>query len=385
MLLQIRVSGVRNLAAQELALGPGITLITGANAQGKSSLLEAVYTLATTRSFKTRDPREMIAENAQYMRVSGRAQHRGQDPFELGISLGRGRSERHLTVGESTPKLVDYLGLLPVLFQAGESVRMIVGSPAERRRFMDRVTAAADPTHLADLTRYTGALTQRNRLLRSNAPDRELEPWEQILRSVGRAVVRRRREQLAAWQQWLGAWPDLFPEGQDARLIYKPAPEPGTRPEITANEAATNEAATNDTRTVDPGDDPERVRRIRLVERKAGVTLTGPHRDDLLVAIAGRDLLRYGSAGQIRAAFSALTLSQAKVVQERRPRLDLLLLLDDLDSDLDARRCLALLDHAASLGQVLAATSKPEIVPRDFTAVWRMQSGVATPADLPRA
>lgn len=366
MLNRLQVSCVRNLSDQTLELTPGITLVTGANAQGKSSLLEAIYLLATTRSFRSREPREAIAENASFLHVKGQAVHPSQPLFQIGISLGRGRGERHLSVGESAPKLVDYLGLLPVLFQAGESVRVIAGSPAERRRFMDRVTAAADPTHLADLTRYAGALTQRNRLLRGGAPDREFEPWEQILRSVGGRVAMRRREQIAAWQQWMGAWPELFPEGRDARLHYKQA----TGPENLLNDAAQNEA--------------ESWRRLRQVERKVGVTLTGPHRDDLVIEAAGKDLLRFGSAGQIRAALSALTLAQARAVRERRAGIDLLLLLDDLDTDLDAARCLALLDYAAAQGQVIAATSKPEIVPRNFAAVWHVQAGVATRHDNPR-
>lgn len=366
MLTRLQVSCVRNLVEQTLELTSGITLVTGANAQGKSSLLEAIYLLATTRSFRSREPREAIAENAAFLHVKGHVEHPSQPPFQIGISLGQGRGERHLSVGESAPKLVDYLALLPVLFQAGESVRVIAGSPAERRRFMDRVTAAADPVHVADLTRYAGALTQRNRLLRGGAPDREFEPWEQILRSLGGRVAMRRREQIAAWQQWLGAWPELFPEGREARLHYKQA----TGPENLLNDAAQNEA--------------ESWRRLRQAERKVGVTLTGPHRDDLVIEAAGKDLLRFGSAGQIRAALSALTLAQARAVRERRSGVDLLMLLDDLDTDLDAARCFALLDYASAQGQVIAATSKPEIVPRSFAAVWHVQAGVATRRDSSR-
>lgn len=355
------MNGVRNLKRQIASLSSRVSIVAGANGQGKSSVLEAVYLLATTRSFRTRDPRQAIQRGVDYVSVSGVVENSGQTPFRLGIALGRGRGERRLSVGDSPLKLADYLGLLPVLFMAGESVRMIAGNPAERRRFIDRATAAAEPTHVADLSRYGAALAQRNRLLKDRAGDRELEPWEAVLEEIGDRIVSRRIDQIESWQAELAGWPELFPEGAQATLGYR-------------RSRGEDHQRTDDN---EPGETKTRKRwvPIRGHERQVGMTLIGPHRDDMTLAVGGLDLLSHGSAGQVRAAFSALTLAQARAVKRHRSGQEPLLLLDDLDTDLDLQRCEALLIAAQEEGQVIAATSKPGMLPKIEAAVLTVRDG----------
>jgi DNA replication and repair protein RecF len=335
MLDWIDVENVRNLVRQRIPLAADVVLVTGANAQGKSSVLEAVYLLATTKSYRTRDPREAIAHGADFLRIEGQP----RTAPGLATALGKKRGERVLSVAECAAKLADYLGLLPTLALAGESSRSIAGSPSERRRFMDRATAAADPSHLVDLGDFRRALLSRNQLLRSGAPDALLEPWDTVFAAAGERVSARRRQQIAAWQDRIGVWPELFPEGAATRLTYRAAGE--------------GESLL------------ERLRTARPSERREGMTLVGPHRDDLALAHGGKNLLRFGSAGQVRAALAALTLAQLEQVRRTRgteagasrP----LLLLDDVDTDLDSKRLAAFLGAAAGGGQVIAASSKPEL------------------------
>jgi DNA replication and repair protein RecF len=358
MVTKLQLEGVRALAKQTVEFSSRATLITGLNAHGKSSLLEALYLLLTTRTYRARDPREAICHQSDFLQLRGLVKSATRADFELGLGLGKGRSERHLRVGESTTKLMDYLGLVPVLVQAGESLRMIAGSPGERRRLMDRVTAAAEPIHLVDLRHYQSALTQRNRLLKSAASDREFEAWETILQQTGQSIRCRRRQHVSRWQTSLASWPELFPEGAQAVLQYRETDPAPAQPS---------------------SDDALPWRALRPLERRVGATLRGPHRDDLQIVVEERNLLKYGSAGQVRAALSALTLAQVRSVREQRPHDDVLLLIDDLDTDLDPSRCQALIDAAVDQAQVIAATSKPDLLMKTAMAVIEMQHGVAIP------
>lgn len=336
MLSWLRIRAFRNLEPALVELDEGPALVSGANGEGKSSLLEAAYVLATTRSFRTREVREAIPFGAAELRVEGGVVDASGRISEVAVQVGRGRGNRRLTVGEYEAKLVDYLALLPALAMAGESVRNTAGSPAERRRYIDRATAAAQPAHLKGLSEYRRALAHRNRLLRRAAQDKELEPWDEILARSGEAVIARRTRQMAEWQREIGSWPDLFPEGESARLGYRRA----------GGESDAGLA--------------ERLARARGADRRIGATTVGPHRDDLDVSIDGRSLWRFGSAGQVRSAIAALTLAQARTVARARDRRPLLIL-DDIDTDLDPARCEALLDASAAEGQVVAATSKPAV------------------------
>lgn len=356
MLVYLEAEAVRNLRPGRTELDPSLTVVAGANAQGKTSLLEAAYLLATTRSFRSREPREAIAHGANLARVKGALSGGSPGSLEISCAWGAARGVRLLRVGEFERKINDYLGLLPALVLTGESIRSIAGSAAERRRFMDRAVAAADPAYVAMLGDYRRALAHRNRLLREARPDREIEPWNDVLDRTGSAVVGRRRRQVEAWQGDLAGWPELFPEGATTRLGYR--------------ESGSGKGREGE-RILD------RLARVRDRERRYGTTLVGPHRDDLAVEEQGRDLLREGSSGQLRAALSALVLAQARQVRrqagERRP----LLLLDDVDTDLDRERCAALLDAAREEGQVLAATSKPDLVRAEGALLLEMQDGAA--------
>jgi DNA replication and repair protein RecF len=352
VLAWVRPEGFRNLRPERVDLDAPIVVISGANAQGKSSLLEAAYLLATTRSFRTRDARDAIRFGAEHLRVEGGV---GTDPKTLslvGITVARGRGNRRLSVGEYDVKLVDYLALLPALVMAGESVRAAAGSPSERRRFMDRATAAAQPAHLRDLAEYRRALAHRNRLLKhGRGSDQELEPWDELLARAGEAVIARRVQQLDEWQRGLGSFPELFPECKAARIEYW------------------RSGRQSEERLID------RLRSSRDADRRLAATSVGPHRDDMEFGVQGRSLWRFGSSGQVRSAIAALTLAQAHTVREAREGRKPLLVLDDIDTDLDASRFEALLNAAGEQGHVLAATSKTAFGPAGSAIQLRVHNG----------
>ena len=243
-----------------------------------------------------------------------------------------------MVVGEYEVTVADYLGHLPALVATGESSRSIAGSPAERRRYVDRAVAAAQPEHLPDLAEYRRALAHRNELLRREADDAQFEPWDDLLGRLAQRIVERRIGEICCWQKEFGRWPQLLPESPTMEIGYRRAGGHSTAEEFR-----------------------EHLGRSRAADRKKGMTTTGPHRDDLRMSIAGQSLWNYGSSGQIRAALAVTTLAQLHRVRSSRPRVEPLLLLDDVDSDLDGTRLPALLEAAAEQAQVVAASSKPEL------------------------
>lgn len=348
MIEWLRVEGVRNLGSQSVELGAPLVLVHGCNAQGKSSLLEAAYLAATTKSFRTRDAREAIAHEQVLASVGIRLRSSEQGQETLTLSIARERGEKRLRVGEYAAKLRHYLGFLPALALAADSLPSLAGSPSERRRFVDRATAAARPEHLQELAEYRRALAQRNRLLRDGAADAALEPWDALLARAGDSLARRRETHVAAWQEHMASWPELFPEGAHSLLRYR--------------------------RTTD-GPLHERLIASRREDRRAGMTLHGPHRDDLEIDTDNRNLLRFGSAGQVRSALAAITMAQARHVRAERDGRMPLLVLDDVDTELDITRLTALLTGAAREAQVLAATSKPEIARHVEARLLRVSAG----------
>lgn len=335
------MTGFRNLVPQTVFFHCGLTLIRGRNAQGKTSLLEAVYLLSTTRSFRTHDPREAIAYSAPHLIVRGEVDLQEEKRF-LGLQLGRDKGERSLTLGGKSVRLPDYLTGLPALVLTGTSLHQVCGSPAERRRFVDRAVAAAAPEHLENLSQYRRALAHRNQLLRNQASDHELIPWDELLARFGEALRQRREKFISFWNNDLEDFRELFPEAENSRLKTRE----------------------NHARSGPEGEKIsllESLRRHRERERRLGLTLAGPHRDDLVLEAEGRDLFRYGSSGQVRSALAALTFTQARRVRRERAGETPLLVLDDVDTDLDPGRCSALLLAARREGQVIAATSKPAL------------------------
>ena len=331
MIGRLETRAFRNLVDGAVDLSARLVVVEGGNAQGKTSLLEAVYAVATTRSFRTRDIRETIRHGEPEMSVRALVRQGSGAGLELGLTVRRERGGRALFVGESRVKLPEYIGLVPALALAGDSVRAMKGSPAERRRFVDRAAAAARPEHLRDLGEYRRALGHRNQLLRDAAPDAAFAPWDELLARAGERIVSRRREELVAWQAQIDAWPELFPEGGTARLSYRRA---GGEDLLAA------------------------LARARDTDRRLRRTTVGPHRDDLRFEVGGRDLLRFGSAGQVRAALSALTLAQVRAIRRSRPGTEPVLILDDVDTDLDAGRRHALLSAARQEAQTFASTTE---------------------------
>jgi len=361
-----------------LTLGPGPQLIWGPNAAGKTTLLEAIVLLALGRSHRTVADAELIRWGADYLRVDGIVVAAGAAPdgpgaaadgaplpegVALDVSLLVGGRKRIQVNGVPRRPVALAEHLRTVLF-APEEMLLVIGPPTLRRSALDQLAAPHDPMYLSHLATYSRALAQRNSLLRSiregEADRAQLRYWDEPFLTAGAAVVTARLRLLELLAEPLAAaHREIAPSEGPLTLSY-----------------ATNAPLL-------PGESPWEALRRRLAEtadKEAwnGTTLVGPHRDDLLFAIDGRDLTTFASRGQQRTAILALKLAEFDLltILDRRPPL---LLLDDVFSELDPLRRGHLVRRIAALPQVLITATVPEDLDPDLRRrahAWHVVAGV---------
>lgn len=350
-LTEIEADRLRNLKAVRLELSARMTLIAGRNGQGKSSLLEAIFLLATGRSFRTRKLDELVAWDGGPLRVAGKVASRvGRSDLAVIVDDG----ERRLVANGGDSDLESFLGRVDVVDLTAERMKMLSGPPDERRRFLDRGIVGLGPSFLRVLGEYRRTLSQRNALLRkaggrtSATLDAQLDAWDERWLAAAVPVHEARRRyavELAA--RCADPARALFANRADAvTLGYRPSPAVlrDTEPARIADTLATALAAG----------------RRRDVE--VGHTCLGPHRDELRVDLDGVDLRKFGSAGQVRASVVVLKLAKLLMLKEARGESPIFLM-DDFDSDLDEGRAKALAEflHAGEF-QTVVATSKESMV-----------------------
>lgn len=351
-LRSLQADRLRNLKTVAVELSGGVTLVTGRNGQGKTSLLESAYLLGTGHSFRTRKLDDVVSWNGGPLRAAGRVEglHGGSS---LAVVVDGGL--KHLFVDGAERDLDAFLGRLAVVALTGEAMRTLREGPEERRRFVDAGVAGVSPGYLRELADYRRTLAERNALLRRatarrTAPDAaEIGAWDERLAAAGARVHRRRRAYVVGLASRLGpAERALFPEGGAIGIGYRPSPS-----------RAGDE---------DPGRFADVFRaaleRCRSRDRALGFTTVGPHRDDVRATLGTVDLRRFGSAGQLRAAMVALSAGKLAILKESRGEAPLFLM-DDFDSDLDEGRARSLLEFLRGGGfQALLATSKDGFVDR---------------------
>jgi len=384
-LTRLALTNYRNYAAQELELAPGNVLLLGENAQGKTNILEAAFLLATGRADRATTDADLIAwearEEAQpFARVEGKAQRRSGDVAVEVTIVGRPGAQGRLVASKRfklngvARRGTDVAGtILAVLFTT-DDMELVKGSPGGRRRYLDIMLTQADRAYARALSKYGKVVTQRNALLKriqeGDAKADELEYWDgELAADAAYIAVERARavEQIAREARdahgRLSGEREAFEVAYDARLVDG---WPAER--LAASEAADAAEAFL-----------AKLRAVRSRDIAAGVTLSGPHRDDLIMTIGGEAAASFASRGQQRTAALALRLAEARLLEGRsgeRP----LLLLDDVLSELDESRRASVL-AAFDADQALITSADPDRFPASFVAesqVWRVAAGVAS-------
>ncbi len=346
LLTALETHGFRNVEGR-IEFGPGLNILCGRNAAGKTSLLEAVYTLANTKSFRTSALREAIRFGAEEAIVRGTVA-RGRISRELQMRLSGTRKDFFVN-GKREPT-VEYISHLDSVVFSFEEMGIVRGEPAERRRFLDRGVVGLSPAYLNTISVYNHVLKQKNRLLRDAAEaetvDRAraarlrstLEPWNAQLVEAGTSIHRARMAYVDRLR--LALADNLF--GEPVTIRYRSAFE---------GKGDLDDYASLFT---------ERLGVRFEAELAAGHALLGPHRDELEICVGGRDAGSFGSAGQQRSALLILDLAQVDVYYEAYEEYPVLLV-DDIDAELDRGRIDRLLKHLEGKAQTFISTSKDTI------------------------
>ncbi len=382
MLTRLVARDFRNFVELDVDVPAHGLVIVGENGQGKTNLLEAVSYLSLLRSTRGARDADMIRFGMPALHVRAEL----AAPASVGtVSVGYGRTTRRKKAtldGVEQPRLTSALGALPSVGFSPADVSLVAGSPGERRRYLDVALALSSRPYLAALQQYRAALLRRNTVLRQAQRDggrsstltEQVHVWEPALAEHGALVT---------------AWRAHFVEGHAERFSQLAAAI-GERLPVTMRYAVSALPAAE--REQDGGDLSARAAHYRdlftraLAQQRAqemrrGMTLVGPHRDELVLLLGGRELRTFGSAGQQRSAAIALRLLELATLRDAVGGTPLLLL-DDPFAELDlgrAARVLALLEDAG-VDQVLLAVPRTEDIPDAFTRLSRrtIRDGVLT-------
>ncbi len=311
----VHIRNFRNLEAVQLAFRPGLNILHGANAQGKTSILEALYLLGHLKSFRAARNEELIRLGHNSSRISASLIHQGA---ERTLALEIGPEGKKPTLDGKEARSADgFFGWLrPILFSP-EEISLLKGAPAGRRALLDRAIFQSDPSYLERSQTYARVLKQRNYLLRDGASRATLEPWTEGLVQAGARIRQDRRNYLARLNPLLARTYARISAGEETASIE-------------ATEQAEDLAATQDRLREELGQSRER-------EERLGQTLVGPHRDEPVFLVAGRPLKTFGSQGQQRSFVLAFKTAQLLDL-EGFVGAPAVFLLDDMTSELDRHR-----------------------------------------------
>lgn len=344
----ITLKQFRNYEHVTLNCHADINLFVGENAQGKTNLLEAIFALAMVKSHRTTKDKQMIHWNEEYARIEGKVlKSHGHLPLELVISKkGKRVKANHL----EKKKLSDYLGALNVVMFAPEDLYLIKGSPQVRRRFIDMEMGQIYPLYVHELRSYFKVLQQRNALLKSKHVDTAMLDvlTEQLITSAVK-IIEERKGFLQLLQKHAGHIHEAITRKQETMTLqYK-----SQLKQPVSSEREEKIQAFRD-----------RFIAVREREIERGMTLLGPHRDDLLIFINNNDVQTYGSQGQQRSAALSLKLAEIELIAQEVGEYPLLLL-DDVLSELDHYRQSQLLDAISGKVQTFVTATDVEGIHHD--------------------
>ena len=430
-LRHLALSQFRVYRQLELALPAGPLVLVGQNAQGKTSLLEAIYALATSRAPGGVPDRQLIRWQARqdevwpFCRVQGLIERRDGElqleiltAWQAGEAAGEDpRLVKRIRVNQVQKRAMDLLGQFNVVLFSPEDLSIVAGAPAERRRYLDGLLCQVDPAYCRALSRYNQVLSQRNHLLKlireRRAAAGELPFWDERLLQDGALILEARQRAVAGLErlaadlhlQVAGGGPPLslayrfswqeeaedeamatgdvpgdaafVRSRQDGAQATSPVPAPAATP-VSSVGARTPMPASPPADTADPNAAPASAEALRGAFAAAlaasqpaqlarGLTLVGPHRDDLAFRVGTVDMRSFGSRGQQRSVALALRLAEARLMTERRGEAPVVLL-DDVLSELDPGRRERLLGLLDRVEQSILTTADLAVLPPDWLA-----------------
>jgi DNA replication and repair protein RecF len=368
----------------------------GANAQGKTSILEAIYFLAAFTSFQTHADRQIVnfleARNntltvtrlvAEYQRGNSRHRLEARLILEPMGVLNSQRLRKEILLDGVKRPVSEAIGHFNAVIFVPQMSQIVEGAPEDRRRYLNLALAQSTPAYARLLSEYNQALTQRNALLKAlgerGGNSDQLDVWDETLARFGAQILLWRIEAIQQIERLASRVHSELTHGTEIlRISYEPAFDPLPKPngQLGLKINTVLDRSGLDLKSIQTGFQ-DRLRELRKEEVYRGVTTIGPHRDELRFLANDIDLGHYGSRGQIRTTLLALKLAEVNWMKERTGEWPVILL-DEVMAELDLQRRADLLKYIGESEQVLFTTTDLNLFTPEFVEsaeVWHIENG----------
>lgn len=349
-LQQLQLTNFRSYEQFNWECQPGLNIIQGPNAAGKTNLLEAIGYLSFVRSLRQQQDHKIISRGTSFFKIKGLCVSNNE---LLELLIVYQNNNKILTINRNRNRLIELLGIFPVIFFGPDDLNLVKGSPFYRRQYMDREISILDRYYCQSLQAYRRILLQRNRLLRDlksgKCKTQDLEPWNNQLLSIGMTIIQKRKHFLQA----------LAPLAQN---IYRGM---GTKEHLYLSYKA-NIASEDEWQAKMAAGERQEI--------EAGMSLWGPHRDDFIFTLDDFEARFFASQGQQRSSVLALKIAEASYFKQLLGAMPVLLL-DDVFSELDLSRQEALLELLHGEGQTFLTTTEIAKLPPNLihhATLWQL-------------
>ena len=352
----LSLTNFRSYAELSLPLEPGITIFVGRNGEGKTNIVEAILYLSFLSSHRVASdqPLVQLGNSSAYIRATTQLPDR-EVLVELEVNAEKANRARINQNPVRSQK--ELFGIVQAIYFSPEDLDLVRGDPSERRKFIDQLIMLRSPRMAGVISDYERAVRQRNTLLKSRAGNESLASWDEQVANFGGEVIAARISTLQTFEPiFQEVYKDISSK-KPASIAYKSSiEEPSTIP------------SENTIKIL------ERMRITRAAEIERGLTLSGPHRDDLLLHLGDHLVKGYASHGESWSIALALKLATYKMLQQ--DGLSPILILDDVFSELDEDRRIQLIDLAKKAEQTLITVAVESDLPTDLTgARFNVKSG----------
>ena len=342
----IELQNFRNYSALALEPCEGVNVFAGANAQGKTNILESVYLTGTGRSHRTHNERELIMWGGDFARVEVKAEKR-DGSHEVAVIIPAAGRRVIKIAGNTVSRSGELMGHVACVIFSPEDLSLIKEGPAERRRFMDIAISQLRPRYYYELQRYNHALKQRNEILKNGAYNL-LDAFDEELAKSGEEIMRQRQ-----WFSSLlnekagGVHAHIALERENLTVSYRPGIKADLLSELIA---------------------------ARDFDISRQTTSVGPHRDELMIKISGREARVYASQGQQRTAALSLRLSELSVMRDEMGEWPVLML-DDVMSELDPDRRRSLIGYLKDVQTFITCTDANDLADAEIGRLYSVENG----------
>ncbi len=395
-LKHLSLTNFRKFTRLDIDIPRRVVVLAGANAQGKTSVLEAIYFLAAFTSFQTHADRQIVnfyeAKNnpltvtrlvAEYQRSKSKHRLEARLILEpLGV-LNSQRLRKEILLDGVKRSVNEVVGHFNAVIFVPQMSQIVEGVPEDRRRYLNLALAQSTPAYARILSEYTQALAQRNALLKllgeRGGNSDQLEVWDETLARLGAQIILWRIEAIQQIERLASRVHHELTRGSEIlRLVYEPAFDPLPKPE---GQLGLRIDTVVDRSRLELNEIQDgfrlRLRELRSEEIARGITTIGPHRDELRFLANDIDLGNYGSRGQVRTTLLSLKLAEVNWMKDRTGEWPVILL-DEVMAELDAERRADLMKYIGESEQVLFTTTDLSGFTRDFVEkveVWRVGDG----------